>query len=123
MNDSKVPNAMQYFTFAVKGLQVIENGLGPDHWNSGGWDPSKATDPSHMTYYAWEGMWANIPFNTRKAMLEAYLRNWMDKNKLYPASQYYSGDAGGLTQPTYVPVYGGSNFGDTLVIMFKNSNP
>src|SRR5207247_369437 len=101
----------------------IENGLGPEHWNSAGWDPSHLAEPSHLTGFAWGGMWTDISASTRKALLEAYLRNWMNKNKQYAAWEYYTGDYGGLTKSSYVPVYGGEAFGDNIVTMLSNTGP
>jgi hypothetical protein len=118
LHDSGVPNAMHYYLWAVKGLQTIENGLGPDHYNSGGWNPHAITDPSHLIFYDWAGMWANVSVATRKALIESYLRNWIAKNKQYSPAQYYTGDNGGITKPTYIPVHNGANFGDGIVTMF-----
>ena len=55
---------------------------------------------------------------TRKALIEAYLRNWIAKNKQYSPAQYYNGENGGITKPTYIPVHNGENFGDGIVTMF-----
>jgi hypothetical protein len=123
VNDSGVPNAMHYYLWAVKGLQTIENGLGPDHYNSGGWNPHTINNPSHLVYYGFQQMWASTSVATRKALIEAYLRNWIAKNKQYSPSQYYTGDLGGLTKSNYLPVFSGPKFGDNVWTMFVPSGP
>lgn len=86
-------NTFMFLEYFVKGLQSLDTGRGPEYWGKAGWNP-------HSQYgIFWlfsnsKPSFANVSVADRTKIYDAWLRNWIAGNKLYPvASNWYRIDA------------------------------
>ena len=84
----------------IKAWQSTDPHLGPDDFREG-WRPEQNVDPRIMISSVWAPMFAPLPGDVRRALTNALLSAWMDKNLRYPVAQYLPVQ-GGLHQ-LYTP--------------------
>lgn len=81
----------------VTAAQSLDNGKGPRAWNRG-WDPTyRANAYLLVPEPHWPNVWKQVPLAKRRAIVEAYLKNWIDRAASYPAQDYYVSDEKGMS--------------------------
>ncbi len=76
----------------VTAAQAVGGGKSPRLWNRG-WDPTYranahllAPDPH------WPNVWRQVSKETHRKVVEAYLKNWIDRTDAFPPVDYYRSD-------------------------------
>ncbi len=80
------PEAARLVAYAVKALQEVDNGVGPDEPERG--FSLYLADPARLVEESVDPAWAGIPPERRRAILEAYLATWLDKARSYPPAAF-----------------------------------
>lgn len=71
----------------TKALQSTDPRLGPEDYSKG-WRPEQNVDPRIMVSPAWKPMFKPLPEETQRALLQALLAAWMEKNLEYLITTY-----------------------------------
>lgn len=87
----------------IKAWQSTDPHLGPDHFREG-WRPEQNVDPRIMISSVWAPMFAPLPGDVRRALTNALLAAWMEKNLQYPVAKYLPVQAG--LHESYTPSAG-----------------
>ena len=87
----------------IKAWQSSDPHLGPNNLREG-WRPERNVDPRIMISSVWAPIFAPLPGGVRRALTNALLSAWMDKNLQYPVAQYLPVQ-GGLHE-SYTPSAG-----------------
>ena len=86
-------------TQAIGSLQRTSPSKGPDRYEDG-WRPERNIDPRLLVDAQWGDIFADLPPDTRRAIVEAMLTAWLDKNERYPVVSYFQR---GRTAHDYLP--------------------
>ena len=105
------PEPARLLVAVTKALQSTDPRLGPDDYRQG-WRPEQNIDPRIMISPIWEPIFKPLPVELRRALTNALLAAWMDKNLQYPTAKYLP--MGGLPARPYAPprAYGDISGGD-----------
>jgi hypothetical protein len=87
----------------IKAWQSTDPHRGPEDFREG-WRPEQNVDPRIMISSVWAPMFAPLPGDVRRALTNALLAAWMDKNLQYPVAKYLPVQAG--LQQFYTPPAG-----------------
>ena len=86
-------------TQAIQSLQRTSPSYGPGRYEDG-WRPERNVDPRLIVDAQWGESFACLPAETRRAVAEAMLTAWLDKNEQYPIVAYFQR---GRTTRDYLP--------------------
>jgi hypothetical protein len=90
MSDDSPPQAMTMLTILLKGLQISQDGLGPQYGCQGGWNWQDSV-PSRLVQWEFQPMWVDIPASTRASLLNAYTSAWFAVAGTFTPQQFYQG--------------------------------
>jgi hypothetical protein len=96
---SQGSNALQFVEYLNKGMQISDNGIGPDK-PLYGWRPDTIARVELLVYPNTAPMFSVFDAGTKKQIYQSMLQAWFTKTSQYTPAQYY---AGGMASPTYVP--------------------
>jgi hypothetical protein len=98
------PEPARLLITVIKAMQSADPRIGPDDIKHG-WRPEQNVDPTIMVNSAWAPIFQPLPAEVKRAVTEALLAAWLDKNQRYPVGQYFRV---GLSEASYAapPKYG-----------------
>jgi hypothetical protein len=73
---------------AIKAMQSTDPKLGPENLTEG-WRPEFNLDPRVMIAPDWRSTFSALPTDQRKAIADAWLSAWLEKNSQYPTASYF----------------------------------
>jgi len=85
---SRRPEPARLLVSLIKALQSTDPRIGPEDVKQG-WRPEQNVDPSLLVNPAWTPVFKALPDDVRRAVTEAVLAAWLDKNLQYPVGQYF----------------------------------
>ncbi len=91
------PEPARLLVAVIKALQSTDPRFGPDNLSQG-WRPDQNVDPRIMVSPAWAPVFKPLPIEARRALTDAFLAAWMDKNLQYPIEKHLPM---GLRSPAY----------------------
>ena len=94
---SRRPEPARLLISLIKALQSTDPRIGPDDVKQG-WRLEQNVDPALLVNPVWTLMFKTLPDDVRRAVTEAVLAAWLDKNLQYPVGQYFRV---GLTEVNY----------------------
>jgi hypothetical protein len=86
--ETQRPEPARLLVTLIKAMQSTDPRLGPDDVTQG-WRPGQNVDPTIMVSAAWARMFEPLSRDAKRAMTEAFLTAWLDKNLQYPVGQYF----------------------------------
>ena len=95
--ESRRPEPGRLLVALIKAMQSTDPRIGPEDVAQG-WRPSQNVDPTIMVNAAWAPIFQPLPGEVKRAITEALLGAWLDKNLQYPVGQYFRV---GLTESSY----------------------
>ncbi len=96
---SNRPEPARLLITVIKALQSTDPKLGPNDIAEG-WRPERNIDPRIMVDKDWTPVFSSLPAGTRRALTEAFLTAWLDKNLSYLPVSYFQR---GLSASSYAP--------------------
>lgn len=108
---SNSPQAGVSLTLLSKGLQVQENGRGPE-LGIDGWMPHPP-DVTHLLTPQANAVWAAADPAVRRLVTDAFVRQWFQRVKAFAPSQWYKGGWARIDEVPRRNSYGGT-FGDRV---------
>lgn len=115
---ASVPQAMSLLTILLKGLQISQNGKGPEVGCTGGWNWRNSI-PSTMVTREYTFIWKELPTATRAALLNAYVGAWFAVAGSFTPAQYYKGLWTTAAEPVS-PGFAASNFASGVAFMIPH---
>jgi hypothetical protein len=108
--ESRRPEPARLLIAAIKAMQWSDPKLGPDN-QLRGWRPDDTVDPRIMVSADWIPMFQSLKPDVRRAITEAMLTAWLDKNLKYRTAQYFvQGPAGrNYAPPKEIAAISGGN--------------
>ena len=97
--DDSPPQAALLHLWLIKGLQISNNGIGPDKTDGTGW-AWLTTDLSREVSPGSESIWTGTAPATRTSLSEGMIQNWLAEVAHFTPQQFY---AGGSASPTQTP--------------------
>jgi hypothetical protein len=94
---SRRPEPARLLITLIKAMQSTDPRIGPDDVKQG-WRPEQNVDPSLLVNAAWAPIFKALPDDVRRAVTQAVLAAWLDKNQQYPVGQYFRV---GLSEASY----------------------
>ena len=91
------PEPARLLISLIKALQSTDPRIGPDDVKQG-WRPEQNVDPTLLVNPAWTPMFKTLPDDVRRAVTEALLAAWLEKNQQYSVGQYFRV---GLSEASY----------------------
>jgi hypothetical protein len=90
---SRRPEIARWLVWAIKGLQVNDNGIPPSNWLKGGWYPLGLHQVIRELGRAKtiDNYWAEFTPSERLQITETVLRLWWKKTKSFSPQQYFEG--------------------------------
>jgi hypothetical protein len=82
------PEPGRMMVLAIKATQSTDPKLGPEDLAEG-WRPELNIDPRLMIALEWRATFAALPAAQSKAIAEAWLGAWLEKNSRYPTASYF----------------------------------
>ena len=95
--ESRRPEPARLLVALIKAIQSTDPRIGPEDVVQG-WRPSQNVDPTIMVNAVWAPMFQPLSADAKRAITEAFLGGWLDKNMQYPTGQYFRV---GLTESSY----------------------
>jgi cytochrome c553 len=94
------PQAAMLNLWLTKGIQISNNGIGPDQYGTGwSWlvtDISREVTPGYST------VWTGTPAASRSAMLDGIVNGWLAEVRQFTPQQFWTGGY----DPTRLPIHG-----------------
>lgn len=115
---ASAPQAMSLLTVLLKGLQISQNGKGPEVGCTGGWNWRNAI-PSTIVTREYTFIWRDLPPATRSALLNAYVTAWFSAAGSFTPAQYYKGVWTTATEPVS-PGFAAANFASAVAFMIPH---
>jgi hypothetical protein len=84
---SHQPEPVRLLVAVTKALQSTDPHFGPSDFRQG-WRPDQEIDPRIMISPKWGPIFTPLSSDVRRALTEALLAAWMDKNLQYPITEY-----------------------------------
>ena len=81
------PEPTRLLVAVTKALQSTDSRLSPEDFRQG-WQPDQNVDPRIMISPAWTSVFKPVPSEVRRAVTEAMLTAWIDKNRQYSMAKY-----------------------------------
>jgi hypothetical protein len=108
--ESHRPEPARLLIAAIKAMQWSDPKLGPDNQLKG-WRPDDTVDPRIMVSADWVPMFQPLKPEVRRAITEAMLTAWLDKNLKYRAAQYFMQGPAGINYapPKEIATISGGN--------------
>jgi hypothetical protein len=100
-NDSPQQGAL-FTLWQTKGLQISNNGYGPDNGNGWQWqvaDISRSVTPGLRT------IWTGMPLATRTAIYQGLVQAWLSEVTQFTPQQFYGSLYDGLVSASQVPAH------------------
>ena len=97
--ESHRPEPVRLLIAAIKAMQSSDPKVGPDN-QLRGWRPADTVGPGIMVARDWIPMFEPLPPDARRAVTEAMLTAWLDKNLKYRTARYFTQ---GTTGREYTP--------------------
>jgi len=103
--ETRRPEPARLLLALTKAMQSTDPRIGPRNREQG-WRPRQNVDPTILVSEVWTPLWASLPFDARRAITEAMLAAWLDKNQQYSPGQYFTA---GVAEENYLapPSLGG----------------
>jgi hypothetical protein len=95
--ETRRPEPARLLVAVIKAMQSTDPRIGPDDVAQG-WRPGQNLDPTIMVNDAWAPVFQPLPANVKRAITEAFLGAWLDKNQQYPIGRYFRV---GLSEASY----------------------
>jgi hypothetical protein len=99
---SQRPEPGRLLVAIVKALQSVDPALGPEN-TARGWRPDRNIDPRIMISPEWSPIFTPLSANEKRLITESMLSAWLDKNRQYPMSRYFTR---GFSERSYTPTRG-----------------
>jgi hypothetical protein len=96
---SGIREPARLLTQAIQSFERADPSHGPGHYDDG-WTPERNIDPRLLVDPQWGDIFRDLPPETRRAIAEALLTAWLDKNEQYPLVSYFQL---GRTAQSYPP--------------------
>jgi hypothetical protein len=111
--ESHRPEPARLLVAVIKAMQSSDPKLGPDN-QLRGWRPDDTVDPRILVNSDWIPMFQPLKPDIRRAVAEAMLTAWLNKNLKYRTAQYFvQGPAGrNYTRPKEITAISGGNVWD-----------
>jgi hypothetical protein len=90
--ETQRPEPARLLVAVVKAMQSTDPAIGPEN-RAQGWRPNLNVDPTIMVREAWAPIFRPLSSDAKRALTEALLAAWLDKNLQYPVTQYFIGGA------------------------------
>lgn len=94
--ESHRPEPSRLLVAVIKAMQSSDPKIGPDN-QLRGWRPDSTVDPRIMVSPVWSPIFQPLPSDVRRAITDAMLRAWLDKNLKYRTAQYFTQGTSGRT--------------------------
>jgi hypothetical protein len=83
------PQAGMFNLWMIKGMQISNNGIGPEHRDTG-WDWLVA-DPSRLVSPAERNVWTGMRSSTRAAISNQFVEGWLTEVHQFTPQQFWTG--------------------------------
>src|SRR5579871_504899 len=100
--ESRRPEPARVLVAVVKAMQSADPKVGPDN-QVRGWRPDDTVDPRILVNSDWAPIFQALDPEVRRAITEAMLTAWLDKNTKYRTAQYFNQGTTSLTQAYALP--------------------
>jgi len=97
--ESRRPEPARLLVAVIKALQSTDPRIGPED-AAQGWRPNQNVSPAIMVSEAWTPMFQPLSSEARRAITEAFLAAWLEKNSQFAMARYFRG---GIAENTYAP--------------------
>ena len=116
--DDSPPQAMIYLAMLTKGLQISQNGKGPQLGCSGGWNWMDS-NPEGLVQRENTFFWNGVPSATRATLINSYVTSWFAVIGSFTPQQFYSG--GWTTASEAVtPGFAAANFASNIAFIIPH---
>jgi len=116
-NDSP-SQSMIYFGMLTKGLQISQNGVGPEHGCSGGWNWRNST-PEGLVQRENTFFWNGVPSATRATLINSYVTSWFAVISSFTPQQFYAGGWTTASEPV-TPGFAAANFASNMAFIIPH---
>jgi hypothetical protein len=82
------PQAALLNLWLAKGIQISNNGIGPEHFGTG-WD-WMITDISREVSPSWRKIWVAMPASTRSAIFNGLVQGWLTSVRQFTPQQFHA---------------------------------
>jgi hypothetical protein len=100
--ESHHPEPARLLVAIVKALQSADPKFGPDN-QVRGWRPDNTVDPRILVSSEWSPIFQPLDPTVRRAITEAFLTAWLEKNLKYRTSQYFNQGTTSLREAYALP--------------------
>jgi hypothetical protein len=97
--ESRRPEPARLLVAVIKALQSTDPRIGPED-AAQGWRPNQNVSPAIMVSEAWMPMFQPLSGEARRAITEAFLAAWLEKNSQFAMARYFRG---GIAENAYAP--------------------
>jgi hypothetical protein len=87
--ETKRPEPARVLVAVIRSMQSTERGLGPKD-KVRGWRPRQNIDPTIMVSEVWAPIFAALSAEERRAITEAMLAAWLEKNEQFQPGEYFT---------------------------------
>lgn len=96
--ETRRPEPARLLLALTKSFQSTDPRIGPRNREQG-WRPRQSVDPAILVSDVWTPLWASLPPDAKRALVESVLAAWLDKNQQYSPGQYF---IPGVSEDSYV---------------------
>jgi len=100
LSNNDTAQAGLFTVWMTKGLQISNNGIGPDKFPNTGWNWS-ITDISRLITPATRTMWVGTPASTRTAISNGFVQAWLAEVQQFTPQQFWAGGINSSALPIH----------------------